>query len=118
MNGAESRSITAAARLRAALEATADSLAQPTLEGLLAAEVALTGAFAELSLLKSLNETQRRELRDELLAAQAALLRARRLGASLGDFVRLSLDARGQSTGYDPAVTANLFTGRGLKVKA
>lgn len=109
----------AAARLRAALDATANALAVPNLDGLLAAEAALTDAFAELSFLRTLDEEQRRGLRDELLAAQAALLRARRLGGSLGDVVRISLQAHGHAAGYDPArVAAATLTGRGFQTRA
>lgn len=115
----DSRSLTAAARLRAAIDATASALAQPDLEALLTAEAALTGAFAELSFLRTLDEDQRQVVHDELLAARAALVRARRLGGSLGDFVRLSLQARGQSTGYDPTrMTAATLTGRGFQTRA
>lgn len=125
MPSPESR-LTAAARLRAALDATAGALAQADLEGLLAAEAALTGAFADLPELRAAAAVmqasppthERTDLRDELMACRAALLRARRLGASLGDVVRLSLYARGQSTGYDPArVTAATLTGRGIEVR-
>jgi hypothetical protein len=132
MSSPSSRSLTAAARLRAALDATATALARPDLDGLLAAESELTDLFSELSFLRStyaagVGATHASPLpgddvdavRDELLAAQAALLRARRLGASLGDFVRLSFHARGQATGYDPAgVAAATMTGRGLQVRA
>jgi hypothetical protein len=111
--------ITAAIRLRAALEATAASLRQPNLDGLLAAEADLTAAFTELSLLRSLDEAGRRAVHDELVAAHAALQRARRLGDSLGEFVRISLTARGDETGYGPgAAHGSSFTGRGLKVSA
>jgi hypothetical protein len=118
MSAPSSRSLTAAARLRAALDATANALAVPNLDALLAAETALTDAFGELSYLRTLDEAERRVVRDELLAAQAALLRARRLGASLGEVVRISFQARGQSAGYDPAqgAAANL-TGRGFNTR-
>lgn len=117
----EGRSVTAAARLRAALDATANALAVPSLDGLLAAEAALTDAFAELSFLRTqVGATHASpEIRDELLAAQAALLRARRLGGSLGDVVRISLQAHGHAAGYDPArVAAATLTGRGFQTRA
>lgn len=54
-------------------------------------------------------------LRAEIDAARAALLRCRRLGISLGDFVRASFDAYGQATGYEPtAEAARALNGRGL----
>ena len=119
MSAVQPRSLTAAARLRAAIDATANALASPNLDALLAAEGALTDAFAELSFLRTLDEEQRRAVRDELLAAQAALLRARRLGGSLGDVVRLSLQAHGHAAGYDPTrVAAVTLAGRGFQTRA
>jgi hypothetical protein len=112
------RSIPAAENLRAALEATANALAQSNLDGLLAAEVALTHAFAGLSSLRTLDATSLATARDDLAAAQAALVRCRRLGTALGEFVRVSFDARGQATNYNPAgVVASELTGRGLHVR-
>ena len=115
---AHARSIEAAGRIRDAITATADALAQADLDALLAAEAGLTSVFNDLSLLRSLDAEQRAVLRDELLATQDALARARRLGASLGDFVRLSLQARGQAAGYDSAgLTAATLTGRGFHTR-
>jgi hypothetical protein len=109
----------AAARLRAALDATVAALAEPNLDALLAAEAGLTDAFAELSYLRTLDDFRRRAVRDELLAAQSALLRARRLGGSLGDVVRISLQAHGQAAGYDPArAAATTLAGRGFETRA
>ena len=117
-----SRSLTAAARLRAALDATANALATPNLDALLAAEAALTDAFAELSFLRSTVAEAPPvpdDIRDQLLAAQAALVRARRLGASLGDVVRISLQAHGHAAGYDPARGAAVtLAGRGFQTRA
>lgn len=119
MSQPSTRPLTAAARLRAALDATARALATPNLDALLAAEAGLTDAFAELSYLRTVDDEQRRAVRDELLAAQAALLRARRLGASLGDVVRLSIQAHGHAAGYDPArVAAVTLAGRGFQTRA
>ena len=119
MSQPSTRPLTAAARLRAAIDATANALASPNLDALLAAEAALTDAFAELSYLRTLDADQRRAVRDELLAAQAALLRARRLGGSLGDVVRISLQAHGHAAGYDPArVAAVTLAGRGFQTRA
>ena len=108
----------AAVRLRSALDAAAAALARPDLDALLAAESALTAAFADLSFLRTLGERERASMRDELLAAQTALRRASRLGASLNDFIALSLQAHGQSAGYDPArVTAAALSGRGFHAR-
>jgi hypothetical protein len=113
------RSAAAAARLRAALDATAAALTEPNLDALLAAEAALTDAFPELSYLRTLDDIRVRALRDELVAAQSALHRAQRLGASLGDVVRISLQAHGHAAGYDPArVAAATLAGRGFQTRA
>jgi hypothetical protein len=118
MQQAPDRSIVAAARLRAALDATAAALAAPNLDALLAAEGALSDAFADLSYLRTLDDVRRRAVRDDLLAAQSALLRARQLGASLGDVVRISLQAHGQASGYDPArAAAATLAGRGFQTR-
>src|SRR5687767_3750071 len=97
MSQPSTRPLTAAARLRGALDATAQALASPNLDALLAAESALSDAFAELSYLRTQAAAAQAspEIRDELLAAQVALRRARRLGGSLNDVVRISLQAHG-----------------------
>ena len=87
-------------RLRSALEASADALASPTLDGLLAAELAIEGALADLPPLDDAAAPERALARAELDRARAALLRCRRLGSALGDFVRLSFEAHGRSSGY------------------
>ena len=120
MTQPSTRPLTAAARLRGALDATATALATPNLDALLAAESALTDAFADLSFLRTQVGAMHAspEVRDELLAAQAALLRARRLGGSLGDVVRISLQAHGHAAGYDPArVAAATLAGRGFQTR-
>ncbi len=113
------RPVSAAARLRAALEATVDALAVPRLEALLNVESALTAALAALPTLRSLDPADRPAAREDLLAAKAALAKCRRLGASLGDFVRLSLDARGQGIGYESSRgTAATLSGRAFQTRA
>jgi len=110
---------TAAVGLRRALDAAAAALAHPDVEALLAAEAGLTAAFADLAFLRTLGDAERASVREELLAAESSLGRARRLGASLTDFVALSLQARGQSAGYDPAqTTAAALHGRGFHARA
>jgi len=108
----------AAARVRSAIDAAAAALERPDLDALLATEGTLTAAFADVSFLRTIGERDRAAVRDELLAAQSALRRARRLGASLNDFIGLSLQALGQSAGYDPArTTAVALHGRGLNTR-
>jgi hypothetical protein len=47
------------------------------------------------------------------------LLRCRRLGVGLTDFVRISLDAHGGQLGYEPTRTAAAaLTGRGFTQRA
>jgi hypothetical protein len=111
--------LAAAARLRAALDDTAEALARPDVEALLAAEASLTHAFTTIPRLRALSAEERAAARTELLNARAALVRCRRLGAALADFVRLSLDARGQAAGYNPSTeAAAALTGRGFQTKA
>lgn len=107
--------LTAVARLRSALEDTAMALATADLDRLLAADTALQAALQALSRLASVNPEERLQFRRELEAAAAALLRCRRLGVGLSDFVRISLDAHGGQLGYEPTRTAAAaLTGRGF----
>ena len=102
MDNPAPRPASAAARLRAALEETADALAESKLEALLNVESALIAAISALPTIRSLDAAGRSEAQSDLEAAQLALVRCQRLGGSLGDYVRISLDARGQSVGYEP----------------
>lgn len=93
--------VMATGRLREALERAADALAEGCIEGLLASEGALEFALAELPPVDRLDADERTALRDELLAAERALFRCRRLGATLADYVRLTLAAQSAgSTDY------------------
>lgn len=104
--------VAAIVRLRRALEASADALASPTLDGLLAAELAIEGALADLPPLESVDSPERALVRAELDRARAALLRCRRLGSALGDFIRVSFEAHGRSSGYGHYEP--VFAGRAL----
>lgn len=90
--------------LREALDGLSNALAVPDLAALTATEGKLAAAVADLSsqppTLDSLAETSRVALREELLAAAAALARCRRLGGSLADVVHDALEARGLAGGY------------------
>jgi hypothetical protein len=90
----------AVAALRDALDRTAAALASPRVETLLDCEVAIENALANLPPLEGLDATERAAVRAELDAARRALLRCRRLGAALAEFVRLGLEAQGRGTGY------------------
>ena len=107
--------LTAVSRLRSALEGTAMALATADLDRLLAADTALQGALQALPRLTSVNPEERLQFRRELEAAAAALIRCRRLGVGLSDFVRISLEAHGGQLGYEPTRTAAAaLTGRGF----
>jgi hypothetical protein len=95
-----------AAHLRRALEQSAAALAGSNLDGLLAAEAALNDALAELPPLSTISSEDRNAIREDLEAARRALRRCRRLGASLSDFITLSLAAQGRAAGYDSQHTA------------
>ena len=114
------RAIVAAAQLREALEHTADALAHARLDGLLAGEAALEDALANLVPVQGLSAAERTVVRDELERSLAALLRCRRLGSSLTDFVRLSFEAQGRAPGYGPrdGVAPLAFAGRGFNTRA
>jgi hypothetical protein len=101
-----SRAVTATIRLRLALEGAAEAMAHAQVEGLLASEGALEFALAELPPMQGLPDSERDAVRRELEAAERALLRCRRLGTTLSDYVRLTLASHGAndaSSGYSPA---------------
>jgi hypothetical protein len=103
---AGSRAVSATIRLRLALEGAAEALAHAQVEGLLASEGALEFALAELPPMNDLDGGERDAVRRELEAAERALLRCRRLGSTLSDYVRFTLASHGTadtSSGYAPA---------------
>ena len=113
---------TAATRLRAALESMADALGRADIASLLAAEEVLEPALADCARLAASQRPPAAHaadaLRAEVDAARRALMRCRRLGASLGDFARASFDARGIGIGYDPAqAAAATLNGRGFQTR-
>jgi hypothetical protein len=115
MNQPQQGTLSAVSRLRTAIEDTALALAAADLDGLLAADTALQAALQALPALASVNADERLLFKRELEAAATALLRCRRLGVGLGDFVRISLDAHGGQLGYEPIRTAAAaLTGRGF----
>ena len=101
-----SRAVSATMRLRLALEGAAEALAHAQVEGLLASEGAIEFALAELPQMGSIASEERDAVRRELEAAERALLRCRRLGSTLTDYVRLTLASHSvadPSSGYAPA---------------
>ena len=118
MNTPLQGTLTPVSRLRTALEETAVALATADLDRLLAADTALQAALYELPQMKAVEPDQQLLFRRELEGAAAALLRCRRLGTGLSDFVRISLDAQGSQLGYEPARTAAAaLSGRGFTAK-
>jgi hypothetical protein len=119
MNG--SRAVSATNRLRVALEGAADALAQANVEGLLASEGALEFALAELPSLAHLGEDERAAVRSELEAAERALLRCRRLGSTLSDYVRLTLASQSSVSGssdYAPGARGEVdYSGRSVNAR-
>lgn len=110
------RAVVAVARLRAALEKTAGALAQPNLDTLLATESEIEVALSELPATFELSPEERRAVRAEVEAAHTALLRCRRLGAALGSFVRISLEAQGLNE-YGPRKIATSYAGQALDAR-
>lgn len=88
-----------AVRLRVVLEALAGSLASVQLDTLLACERDLAGVLAEIEYGGQAGWDRAATAR-ELSAARAALMRCRRLGATLSDLARLSLVAQGRDAAY------------------
>jgi hypothetical protein len=89
--------------LRDALDAVAAALVAARSDDLLAVEGRLAAAVTSLpsTLPASLLPDDRRLLREHVAQAQAALIRCRRLGASLGQLVETTLVAHGFAGGYD-----------------
>ena len=111
-----SRAVSATIRLRLALEGAAEALAHAQVEGLLASEGALEFALAELPPMQGLDGDERDAVRRELEAAERALLRCRRLGSTLSDYVRLTLASHGavtRSSGYATDARTGEYAGRG-----
>ena len=111
---AASPAVSATIRLRLALEGAAEALAHAQVEGLLASEGALEFALAELPPMQNLGDDDRVAVRRELEAAERALLRCRRLGSTLTDYVRLTLASHGvadSSSGYAPRLRSGQASG-------
>jgi hypothetical protein len=119
MRCARPAAIQAASRLREALEQSAAAMAAGQLDALLAGEAALEHALTDLPFPADFPDDERHALRAELDGARAALLRCRRLGGSLTDYVRLTLHAHGRAADYDPQrAAASALGGRSLSMRA
>ena len=121
------RAMTAASSLREALEHTAAALANPRLETLLAGEAAIESALSSMPIHESPASTmqaldrlpadERLAVTRELERARGALLRCRRLGTSLRDYIRLSFEAQGRGTDYGPRQSAPAYAGQALNAR-
>jgi hypothetical protein len=118
---AGSRAVSATIRLRLALEGAAESLAHAQVEGLLASEGALEFALAELPPMNTLDAEERDAVRRELEAAERALLRCRRLGSTLSDYVRFTLASHANAGGapnYAAGARSDAdYAGRGVNAR-
>src|SRR5262245_26538440 len=97
--------VQAVAALRAALEDTADALANAHLNRLLDCEARIETALLQLPN-QGLSTDMRQVVLAEVEFARAALTRCRRLGLALDEFIRLGLAAQGLGSGYGRTVTA------------
>jgi len=112
------RAVHAAATLREALERTATALASPRLETLLDGEAAIEQALSAMPPLETLSGDERLAVRRELERARGALLRCRRLGKSLRDYIRLSFEAQGRGEDYGPRQSAAItYAGQALNAR-
>ena len=122
------RAMAAATNLREALEQTAAALASPRLETLLSGETAIEAALSSMpaahklpaSTMPALDELpadERLAVRRELERARGALLRCRRLGTSLRDYIRLSFEAQGRGNDYGPRASATTYGGQALNAR-
>ena len=111
------RAVHAASILRDALEQTAAALARPRLETLLAGETAIAQALSAMPSLQDLPADERLVIRRELERARGALLRCRRLGTSLRDYIRLSFEAQGRGEDYGPRPSTTTYAGQALNAR-
>jgi hypothetical protein len=92
--------VTAASRLRLALERAAGAMVSADLEGLLKSEAELELALKTVRVPRALPQEEREAITRELDGARRALVRCRSLGGVLLDTVRLTFEAQGRTTGY------------------
>ena len=115
--------IAVAARLRAALERLAAALTRPDADAILACEAEIESVLGDLQGLAArpgarLSIEGQATLRAELLKAGSALLRCRRLGTALGDYLRVTMEAQGHPSGYGPRAAAPVFAGQSVNTRA
>ena len=93
----------AAVELRLALEEAAEALAHADLERLLACEARIESALTQVPSRTNGAANSSITVTAEVQSARAALVRCRRLGLALHEFVRLGLSAQGIERGYGRA---------------
>ena len=98
----DTREIAAVTELGAALERLADALAKPQLDAILTGESAIEAALARMPSVLVVAPESRSQLQREVEQARHMLIRCRRLGAALTDFVRISFEAQGRGPAYGP----------------
>ena len=86
-------------RLRTVLETVGDALSSGAFDRLVEAEAELAAALPDQPIARRPGDGTARLAR-EIQSARRALVRARRLGASLADVVRISLHAQGRDSQY------------------
>jgi hypothetical protein len=112
------RALAAASSLREALDHTAAALANAQLETLLAGEGAIETALSSMPAVGDLPADERLMVQRELERARGSLLRCRRLGTSLRDYIRLSFEAQGRSEDYGPRQSAAVtYAGQALNAR-
>ena len=118
------RALAAASSLREALDHTAAALADPQLETLLAGEGAIEAALSampgvdDLPAFAGLPAEEQLLVRRELEHARGSLLRCRRLGTSLRDYIRLSFEAQGRGEEYGPRQSGPMtYAGQALNAR-
>lgn len=94
-----SNEVQAVAELRASLEEAADALAHAHLDRLLACESRIETALRQLRP-RGLSPDAQRAVTAEVDLARHALMRCRRLGSALDEFIRLGMAAQGLGHGY------------------
>lgn len=87
--------------LRVALEGLAQALASGDPTAVLDHEPVLRAAVSALVPQSPIPDDARAVMRDDILAARAALARCRAIGSALGLVVGATLDTLGRTAGYD-----------------
>lgn len=87
--------------LRVALEGLAQALASGDPTAVLDHEPVLRSAVSALVPQGPVTDAARAQLREDIVAARAALARCRAIGSALGVVVGATLDTLGRTAGYD-----------------